>query len=380
MVKFSSDQDPIYELVSDRIYDLVKRTLPRQSSQQKSPPIINLSSHYDENDKIEYQVLEGLGKMILSTPSPASNDQPSRFIIQTQETGGKSRESSISLPKDIPTELLKTRLQEDPKSTNQMPGQVDDIKEKKIAAVIPSSLTESSESFQPTEEQQLLEFLREYHMVFIVDDTKSMRHVLREDGDYSRTCWDQLIEAMAYIGDIAARGSDQGVDMHFLFRRKHTSVVKSGEDMMKLLAKVDIGSSGDAPMSRVLWEVLNEQLFDYRQWAILERMGTRAQAPKPLNLIVITDGTPKNNEDREDIEAALARLARRLDASEFHVRVAFLQVGEDAEATNWLHNRMSQKYGQNVICDTMVSFAFNLSKLSFSAHYSSDSTEWNLTL
>jgi hypothetical protein len=347
LVKFSNDQDHNYELVSSNIYDLVKRTLPAPSMQPKPAPVINFSSYYDEDKEIDVHVLEGLGKTIEFATKPGSGDQPTSLTVRTQETGSKSRESSISLPKDTTIESRKAKLPQETKSTNQNPGQVDDIKGKETAPAVPPTLTVSSESSLSTDE--LVESLREYHTVFIIDDTKSMQDGLLEGPRGSKTRWDQLIEAMEYLGDLAARGDDQGVDMHFIFdRKKDTSNIRKGEEITKLLAKVHIESSGDAPLHEVLWEVLNEQLSDYRRWRILQRLDAPAQAPKPLNLIVLTDGC---TEDRGDVEGAIFRIARRLDTAEFRVRVEFLQVGDDAGVKQWLNDledRVRGPYGRKV--------------------------------
>jgi hypothetical protein len=335
LVKFSNDEDHNYELVSSNIYDLVRRrTLPAPSMQPKPAPVINFSGYYDEDKKTDVHVLEGLGKTIEFATKLGSGDQPTSLTVRTQETGSKSRESSISLPKDTTIESRKAKLPQETKSANQNPGQVDDIKGKETAPAVPSTLIVSSESSLSTDE--LVESLREYHTVFIIDDTKSMLGGLLEDPRGSKTRWDQLIEAMEYLGDLAARGDDQGVDIHFIFdRKKDASNIRKGEEIMKLLAKVHIESSGDAPLHGVLWEVLNEQLYDYRRWRILQRLDTPAQAPKPLNLIVLTDGCTK---DRDDVEGAIFRIARRLDTAEFRVRVEFLQVGDDAGVKQWLND------------------------------------------
>jgi hypothetical protein len=58
--------------------------------------------------------------------------------------------------------------------------------------------------------------------------------------------------------------------------------------------------------------------------------------PKQLNIIVLTDGKA---DDAKDLEELLGRIAGRLDemnAPKSQTGIQFLQVGDDAEAANYL--------------------------------------------
>jgi hypothetical protein len=83
---------------------------------------------------------------------------------------------------------------------------------------------------------------------------------------------------------------------------------------LDILAEIDIQFSQPAALDKVLWDVLKDYLENYRQYNMIGRlkfpaMRVQIQAPKPLNLIVITDGV---SPDYEKVEAALIRTARAL--------------------------------------------------------------------
>ena len=154
---------------------------------------------------------------------------------------------------------------------------------------------------------------------------------------------------MEYLGEIAAQSGEAGIDISFVYdRTKDKRNIRSGQELLSLLAEIDVESSDDAPLRKVVWDVLNGYLVEYKRWGILKRLNSPVQAPKPLNLIVVTDGC---TEDREDVEAALIRAARelpRLDIPEFHVGVEFLQIGDDEQGTKWLRfldDRLLGTYG-----------------------------------
>jgi hypothetical protein len=61
-----------------------------------------------------------------------------------------------------------------------------------------------------------------------------------------------------------------------------------------------------------------------------------ADLPKPLNLIVLTDGEA---DDEQEVEEYLVETARTLDelgAPKSHIGIQFVQVGDDVEAAEYL--------------------------------------------
>ena len=80
-------------------------------------------------------------------------------------------------------------------------------------------------------------------------------------------------------------------------------------------------------------------------------------APKPLNLIVITDGEP-NDRRGQDVETVLVNIAKQLDEIEAdgqQIGVQFLQVGDDAgasESLRVLDDDLKEKHGCRDFVDT----------------------------
>jgi hypothetical protein len=270
IVKFGRPQDEAYDIISKHLCAMVKATLPKSLLEVQPPSLINFS-------KIRSDTMKEI---------EASRDN------KTDADGADETESSINqLSRDIRSRLSEETLQ---------------------------TLTES---------------LNKFHVVFILDDSASMGKAV--EGGHSKTPWDHLVAAMECYGDIAAQSSDSGIDLNFLVdSEKSTRNVRSREELLGILASIDIEHSSGAPLRKVLWKVLSGYFDNYRQWTYSKRL--RAEQPKPLNLIIITDGC---SEDSDEVEMTVVQAARelpRLRIPEFYVGIEFLQVGNDDAATHRL--------------------------------------------
>lgn len=80
-----------------------------------------------------------------------------------------------------------------------------------------------------------------------------------------------------------------------------------------------------------LAEVLEDRVRQYREYK--DRGGRR---PKPLILVVITDGEALDHKFVEDCIVNTARTLDELRAPEHYIGIQFLQVGDDPVAAEWL--------------------------------------------
>jgi hypothetical protein len=109
----------------------------------------------------------------------------------------------------------------------------------------------------------------------------------------------------------------------------------------EILAGIKIKPSGPSPLDDVLWMALHDYLEKCRNYVQKKQaagtfLKSSIEAPKPLSVIVITDG---DSDEHEKVEATLVRTARvlpRLKIPEFQIGVQLVQVGDDERVTRWL--------------------------------------------
>lgn len=81
--------------------------------------------------------------------------------------------------------------------------------------------------------------------------------------------------------------------------------------------------SNGTPTARRLQDILSPYVDE-----CVRRHHSGLEAPRPLNLIVITDGLPERNP--EDVLLSLARRLDEIEAIGTQLGVQFCQVGDDA--------------------------------------------------
>ncbi|KAG8724667.1 hypothetical protein FRC09_015811 [Ceratobasidium sp. 395] len=163
-----------------------------------------------------------------------------------------------------------------------------------------------------------LQILRQYDIVFLVDDSGSM----------SGARWKEAGDALASVADKAAIYDPNGIDIHFLNSPESAQEVTSKEEVVDLFNAVR--PYGPTPTGDRLDHLLGEYITQ------IEDAKTKGlkKMPKPVNFIVITDGVPT-----DDPESVIIAAARRLDAGNFllsQVGIQFIQVGNDSKATKAL--------------------------------------------
>lgn len=174
-----------------------------------------------------------------------------------------------------------------------------------------------------------LDVLRRYNTVVVLDDSGSMQGAL----------WTQAINALRGLAQWAAQYDRDGIDVYLLNnclggKGSHAAFNLTSADAV-VRALEGVIPSGGTPLGARLKEILDAHA---KQWAPRRRflgLGRRAAPrPRPLNILVITDGIPT-----DDPKAAIVAAARTLDAlgaPHDALGLSFVQIGDDARAAEYL--------------------------------------------
>jgi hypothetical protein len=160
-------------------------------------------------------------------------------------------------------------------------------------------------------------FLRTFDTVFLIDDSGSM----------SGSRWRETEEAITLITPICTKYDADGIDVYFLNARDHPSYlnVKSPGTVHEIFTSVR--PRGGTPLVQRLDAILRPYLTKY------EKASENAK-PKPLNIIVITDGEADG--DLEGVVMQAAKRLDRIDAPAYQLGIQFFQIGTDEAATRQL--------------------------------------------
>ncbi|KAI1427477.1 hypothetical protein F5Y12DRAFT_736840 [Xylaria sp. FL1777] len=212
----------------------------------------------------------------------------------------------------------------------------------------------------PTSELDKFRFLAEFDTVFLIDDSSSMTWNDQGDsrlrrGELSR--WEQTRNVIEQIVPICMQYDQDGVDIYFLNDPYHMHMFNDPHQDEPCWSKAAITDEGKASHAYIGVGDANDvrTVFDSRQPMLNTPTGRRLgeiietyvncyeareargqRPPKPLNLIVITDGEAS---DKDTLRDNLIKQAERLDAlsAPYHqLGVQFFQVGKDEWAARHL--------------------------------------------
>ena len=161
--------------------------------------------------------------------------------------------------------------------------------------------------------------LQQYNTLFLVDDSASM---MSEDS-VTGSRWMVTKKAMAEVARIVIEHNSDGVEVQFFnsyLKSPKGKNLRSAEEVMSLFEGLKI--YGPSPIADKLDEVLNEYCYEFE----------KNRRIKGLNLIVLTDEKPK---DDQDVEAVIVKFARKLEKKSvplLKVGIQFVQIGNDPEA------------------------------------------------
>ncbi|KAK4226476.1 hypothetical protein QBC38DRAFT_366403 [Podospora fimiseda] len=175
-------------------------------------------------------------------------------------------------------------------------------------------------------------FLSLFDTIFLIDDSSSMT---LEDR------WKEVKGVLRSIAPICTSHDADGIDIYFLNHRnaRHPQEgagyrgIRSAKEVEELFDHKVRRPNGWTPTGTRINEILGPYI---RRWkAAADRTGNPENCGvKPVNMIVITDGSPT-----DDPESIIISLAKQLDlhkAPPHQVGIQFFQVGTDVEATRAL--------------------------------------------
>lgn len=185
------------------------------------------------------------------------------------------------------------------------------------------------------EEDDPYTFLSNIDTVFLIDDSGSM----------AGTNWLETGKALELITSICTSRDADGIDIHFLNHPNLYKNVKTEDEVIHIFDTVQPG--GGTPTGQRLYKILKPYLARYE---------AKPSTTKPVNLIVITDGSPS-----DDVESSIIEVAEKLDALEapaWQVGIQFFQVGTDEDARNhlkYMDDNLVDKRGNRIrdIVDTV---------------------------
>ncbi|KAJ8127171.1 hypothetical protein O1611_g6467 [Lasiodiplodia mahajangana] len=211
----------------------------------------------------------------------------------------------------------------------------------------------------PGSETDPFRFLAEFDTVFLIDDSGSMEWCAKVDRNPRQgqiTRWDQTRNVIEQIVPICMKYDQDGVDVYFLNDPylMHMKAPREGEPSWTIDRDADEGKASfgyigvknpddvrrifqrrtpgsGTPTGKRLGEIMETYVNCYEQ---REKRGQ--PLPKPLNIIVITDGAAQDN---DILTRKLIEVAQKLDqlSAPYHqMGVQFFQVGEDEGAARFL--------------------------------------------
>ncbi|SCZ88761.1 BZ3500_MvSof-1268-A1-R1_Chr2-1g04620 [Microbotryum saponariae] len=209
--------------------------------------------------------------------------------------------------------------------------------------------------------------LKKYDTVFLVDDSGSMEMFWE----------DQLAPALAAVIQTAIRYDDDGVDIYF-FNSRHHATSRSAPELLQLFQKV--WPSKSTPTASALRRVLDPYVSNLENWVVeyveppyssCEENKSVADPdvvpnrgkpsgyprPKPMNLIVLTDGAPDRGEAPEPVIVEMAQRLDKMRMPPFQLGIQFVQIGTDDEAAQSLRSLdddLREKHGIRDIVDTTL--------------------------
>ncbi|KAG7402767.1 hypothetical protein Forpe1208_v017023 [Fusarium oxysporum f. sp. rapae] len=170
-------------------------------------------------------------------------------------------------------------------------------------------------------------FLSTFDTIFVIDDSGSM----------AGRSWREAREALSTLAPICTSHDPDGIDVYFLNHRSPTIgtgvqapggyfQIRDANQVQHMFASVR--PCGATPTGSRLHSILKPYV------AHLSRRAANVDSTKPVNIIVITDGSPT-----DDLESIIVHHAKKLDQIEappHQVGIQFFQVGNELSATKAL--------------------------------------------
>lgn len=201
-----------------------------------------------------------------------------------------------------------------------------------------------------------LALLAKYDTVFLIDDSSSMAWT---SGKSPLIHWDQVEKILHDVVSICTKWDRDGIDVGFF-----NQMTKFGQDIQQNITdpKVvmdmfrEITPSGSTPTGQCLDMVVLPYISDIRERrASTLPDGGKVPLPKPINIIVFTDGAA---DDSLGVRSKIIQYAKELDVLRVpsdQLGIQFFQVGNlpgVAKFLKSLDDNLSEKEGCRDIVDT----------------------------
>lgn len=156
-----------------------------------------------------------------------------------------------------------------------------------------------------------------FDTIFVIDDSGSM----------AGRSWRETQEALEEIAPICTKYDKDGIDVYFFNHpdSDYYKGVKLAGTVIEIFQNVRPG--GGTPTGQKLNKIIKPYLDDFQRKAEKDK-------PKPINIIVITDGEP--SDDVESVIINAARKLDKLDAPAWQIGIQFFQVGKEPGAREHL--------------------------------------------
>lgn len=356
MVKFDNENNPDYRQLESRIIQMVKQQSPRPTIGRANSSIPQINTDPSDASALAGDTLTSRDQSYLSrrATEPVESNRNSTIIynviggfpgnddvrnrnVHSDNWPGRSipyRPSPIvNEPEPVFNHGLRTSRQDasqGPNSGDQNPYRQSNLRAKTTDAVIQS-------------DKSLFSRLGLFDTVFIIDDTSSMQGPVdsEDNKDWPLDKWTVLEECLQYIVDIATTYDKDGVDVQFLKEKDmaQKNIKDSGaifEMLKSIRPRLESEEHQGTFFHQELIRAIDPVLWEYKAYVDERKRGVRREHPKPLNLIVITDGDADDQDEVEDYLTSVAKELDRLEAPGRHIGIQFVQIGDDKAAAEWL--------------------------------------------
>ncbi|GAA5983565.1 hypothetical protein JCM11641_007285 [Rhodosporidiobolus odoratus] len=174
------------------------------------------------------------------------------------------------------------------------------------------------------QQENALAALAKHDTVFLVDDSGSMRNVWSE----------VLAPALSGVVRTASAHDEDGVDLCF-FNSPERCTSRSADEILAVFQRVQPRYT--TPTKDAVRRVLEPYMQSFEQWHSNGKAKGQPR-PKPLNLIILTDGAPDEGQSPEEVIVDVARRLDQLRAPPFQVGLSFVQIGNYSEAAEHLRS------------------------------------------
>lgn len=162
-------------------------------------------------------------------------------------------------------------------------------------------------------------FLSQFDTIFVIDDSGTMN----ENDGSGPSRWEQTENVIAHIAPVCTKYDHNGIDIRFLNSQVEGNNIKTAQEAREVFSTLR-DPSGRTDTGTKLFEILSVHLDE------LAAAKSGKPKPKPLNIIVITDGIA--SDDPGSVVEFVARELDALRAIPWQVGIQFIQVGSDEAA------------------------------------------------